>query len=193
MNRKAILEVLRESTMSVRIRRWGAHCGRRPRSGSYVAELLFAMPVIIVFLWAVIEFGMFFANMQVLALASRSGARAASEASLPIPDPLPSEPEHAVVTAVDQQLASSHIGSYQIRVEWNEGDNVHVSYYPSGATWDCAPDEVLPAPPLPASSYVRVSVCVPMSELMPNLLAVFGFDASARVASHTTVMLHVQD
>ena len=57
-------------------------------------------------------------------------------------------------------------------------------------TCDCGPDTNLAAPP--PGEYVRVTVCVPLSNVMPNLIANFGFDVSdpERFAECTTVMLH---
>jgi hypothetical protein len=161
-------------------RRWS-----RRRSGSFVAELLFVAPVLIVFLWAVIEFGIFASNVQKLSLASRVGAEAASEvAGLSGRGTFPPE----VQAAIENQLHSSGITTYSARLEHNAGGPQTVLLH---GTWGayCEPQDVLD-PPLPPGEYVRLSVCVPMSELMPNLLAVFGFDVNqpSRVANQTTVM-----
>jgi hypothetical protein len=170
----------------------GYRCGRTRRrrwsprrSGSFIAELLFAAPVMIIFLWAVIEFGIFASNVQKLSLASRAGAEAASEVvGLSALGTFPVE----VQAAIENQLLSSGIMSYSARLEHNAGG---AQAELVRGTWGpyCEPQDPL-ASPLPPGEYVRVSVCVPMSELMPNLLAVFGFDVNqpSRVANHTTVM-----
>lgn len=158
---------------------------RRRRRGVYIAELVITMPVFMIFLWAVIEFGIFFSNLQEVQLASRVGAEAASEYGAlptadgdPVPDP--------ILDAIEYQLLSSDITWCRVRVEHNVGGTQYAAVSGSCA---CEPTTKL-APPLPPDEYVRVSVCVAMSELMPNLLALFGFDVSdpSRVVSCTTVM-----
>jgi hypothetical protein len=39
---------------------------------------------------------------------------------------------------------------------------------------------------------VRLSVCVPLTELMPNVLKVFGFDLTGQYTAFTTVYRYEQ-
>ena len=64
------------------------------------------MPVFMVFLLAVVQFGILFSNLQALALASRVGAEAASERNLTTGVPA------AVEDAVTKQLSASGIDDY---------------------------------------------------------------------------------
>ncbi len=64
---------------------------------------------------AVTEFGVLFANLQILSLACRAGAEAASESALPNAGPVPAD----VLAAIDQQLLSSGIQRCRVRVEHN--------------------------------------------------------------------------
>jgi hypothetical protein len=165
---------------------------RTRRSGVFLAELLLTMPVFMVFLLAVVQFGIFFGNSQVLALASRVGAEAASEIT-PLPVSNATEVPAAVVNAVTKHLTSAGIQGYcRIRLEHNanEIDEPDVYNSPEDDPCDCKPDAVLEEDEFPPYVYVRVTVCVSVSKLMPNLLTVFGLDISGytEAASSTTIM-----
>jgi hypothetical protein len=147
-------------------------------------EVVLITPVVLVILLAVIQFGTFFANMQMVALACRVGAQAASESTLPAGGQVPTE----ILQAIDQQLLSCGIQRCRVRLEHNAS-----GYQSVLLTGDCDGEvrENLPAP-LPPDEYVRLSVCVPLAEIMPNLLASFGFDVNDEryVAECTTLMRH---
>ena len=154
------------------------------RRGVFIAELLLTMPAFVVFLFAIVEFGFLFANLQLVSMASRVGADASADATLPTvpPHSFPS----AVLTPVQQHLNSAGIDTITIRLEHNVGGSVAVLTH---GTWtaSCQPNEELDDPPVSGEAYVRVSVCVPMSELTANLLELFGFDITDRQVSYTTV------
>jgi hypothetical protein len=148
------------------------------RRGVFIAELLLTMPAFVVFLFAIIEFGFLFANLQLVSMASRIGADAAADATLPAVS-FPS----AVLTPVQEHLNIAGIDSFTIRLEHNVGSGEVLTH----GSWTCEPDDELDDPPVTGEGYVRVSVCVPMSELTANLLQVFGFDITDRQVSYTTV------
>jgi len=153
----------------------------------FIAELLLTMPVFMIFLLAVVQFGILFGNLQSLALASRVGAEAASEINLTTGVPA------SVEDAVTKQLTASGISSYcRIRLEHNVVNQANPQAYllPVTGACDCDPDTILPVADRPSYRYVRLTVCVQLSALMPNLLTVFGLDISdpSRVASSTTIM-----
>jgi hypothetical protein len=156
------------------------------RSGVFVAELLLTMPVFMVFLLAVVQFGIFFGNSQVLILASRVGAAAASEITL-----TPGVPP-AVENAVLKHLTSGGLPGYcRIRLEHNAfPGNPQAFLLPVAGSCDCEPDAILAPGERPPYVYVRLTVCVPLTDMMPNLLTVFGLDISSypQAASSTTIL-----
>ena len=158
----------------------------RARHGAVTLELILTLPIWLIFLLAVIEFGQILANQQQVALASRVGVEEASQtADLPLRDGRP-VPDN-VIDAIDQQLASSGISACRVILEHNV-----VPTAPSGITTPvtassgtCRHDP--PAAELPpARQYVRVTVAVPLTELTPDLLGVFGLDISEKTLQHTT-------
>jgi len=154
------------------------------KTGAATLELIMATPIFLVVILGVIQFGVFFTRMQMVALACRDGAEIASESSLPLAGDVPAN----VLSAIDQQLLSSSIAGCRVRLEHNVGGAQAVL---STGTCDCGPENVL-TPPLPLDEYVRVTICVPLSEVMPNLLGSFGFDIDCPgyFAECTTVMRH---
>lgn len=154
------------------------------RTGSVTLELILAAPVFAIFLIAVIQFGVFFANMQSVALACRVGASQASE------DLTPTVAE--VEAAVEEQLLSSNIQHCRIRLEYSTGDGASVMSSDTGSCTGCGPNSNLAAAP-GGEDYVRVTVCVELKEVMPNLSSMFGFNVAgtpARFAECTTVLRH---
>jgi len=149
------------------------------------------LPVWLIFLLAIIEFGQVLCSQQQVELASRVGAEEASQTpDLPIDsngngqdDDIPAN----VLLAIDQQLASSGMTRCHVRLEHNV-----VPEYPNTppvpvtldvGTCDCEGSaEALPT----MRRYVRVTVGIAMTELTPNLLSTFGFDISDRIVQHTT-------
>lgn len=123
----------------------------------------------------VVQFGVFFTNAQMVALAARVGALEASQSSnLPLSDGAP-VPED-VVRAIEHQLHSSCIAWCQIRLEHNvtpSGSPV-AQLSMQGDECECHPHEPFAAPPFPDTHYVRLTVCVPLGEVFPRQLSYFG-------------------
>jgi hypothetical protein len=174
----------------------GRHATRRPRrsarrlGGSAAVDLVLSLPILVLFSLAVVQFGIFFINQEQVALAAREGAKeAARTASLSTTngDPVPAN----VVLAVAQQLESSGIVHCRIRLEHNVG-GPQVALVSPMMPCDCEPDENLVSPP--PEEYVRLTVCVELTELMPDLMTYFGFDvaASGKVTSFTTIYRYDQ-
>jgi Flp pilus assembly protein TadG len=161
--------------LRVAAHRTATSCGRR---GAAALELILALPIWLIALLALIEFGQILSNQQQLALASRVGAEEASQT--PGLDLAGSVPLNVLV-AVNQQLASSGISGCKVILEHNIASPSPVTL--SDGTCDCDPP-VTPLPP--RRDYVRVTVCVPLAELAPNLLSMFGFDISECIAQHST-------
>ena len=175
-----------------------SRCGQQSRrSGVVTLELILTLPIWLIALFAVIEFGLIVANRQHVALASRVGAAEASETgSLPTTDgdPVPQN----VMKAIQQQLSSSGItqckvllqhdvvamGTTPIDLESGVCDfsGGPVTCTPAGCACDAPDESDLPT----TDNYVRVSVYVPVTQLAPNLLASFGIDLSSRYIRQTT-------
>jgi hypothetical protein len=141
-------------------------------------ELILTVPIWLIFLWAVVEFGQILSNQQQVALAARVGTEEASQT--PGLDLAAAVPPN-VLTAIDQQLASSNISRCKVILEHNVGGSP--ATLTDGACAPCDP----PATALPPNrEYVRVTVCVPLTELACNLLGGFGFDISGCIVQHST-------
>lgn len=142
----------------------------RQRRGIVTLELILALPIFLVILAAVIEFGMIFSLAQAVEQTSRHAGIAASRA--PTID-------QAFVDALklqsDEILANSGYpgASCRIIVE-NDVGSFSPIYSPVVPPADCncgVPGVALPAP----GPAVRVTVCVPLKGNLPDLLASFGF------------------
>lgn len=167
----------------------------RYHRGGVTLELILNLPVWIIFLLAVIQFGQLLSNAQQVALASRIGAEEASETATTTITTAVTVPTN-IVEAIEHQLESAGVvdsgGASQCRVilEHNlNGTNERLDS--SGATCSCDPPT---EPPLPNTvhdaRYVRVTVCVPYSLVAPNLLGAGGLDFSSKLVQHTTTFRH---
>lgn len=147
------------------------------RRGAVTLELILTLPIWLIALLAIIEFDQILSGKQQMALATRVGAEEASQSSgldSAIAVPL------NVLTAIDQQLASSGISRCGVILEHNVGGSAVTL---TDGVCQCDPPDVdLP----PRRQYVRVTVCVELAELVPNLLGAFGFDISDCIIQHST-------
>ena len=150
---------------------------RQRRSGAVTIEFLVVLPVLLLSLLAAVQFGYYFQRVDQVMLASRIGAEQASQTlGLPASGAVPTN----IADTINRQLASSGIVTAAIIVEHNTTgpeQTLRTNYLPNSI-----PE---PTSPLPASC-VRVTVCVPLTSLMPNALANFGFDVSTRFGVQTT-------
>lgn len=154
---------------------------RSTRRGSIILELIIATPILVIALFVVVQFGLILANIKQVALASREAARIAAQS----PGLAPGVPTTAVAstirTEVNARLESAGFGSAA-----SEG----VTLRHTVAGGDVATDGTCGDPtslPLPASA-VRVTVCVELATLTPNLLSAFGYDILGSVVEHTTTL-----
>jgi hypothetical protein len=153
---------------------------RAQRGGAVTLELILTVPIWLILLWAIVEWGQILSNQQQVALAARVGAEEASQTSgLASAASVPS----GVLTAIDQQLASSNISRCKVIVEHNLNGPLEELEDSSGGPCDCDPPStgLLPT----NREYVRVTVCVPLTELACNLLGPFGFDISDCIVQHS--------
>jgi hypothetical protein len=167
----------------------------RRRHGAATLELILVLPVLLLMTIGLIEFGVMFANLQQVALASRVGTERASElATLPAMtagDPVPLE----VIEAIEQQLQSSCIDWCHIRLEHNADDPLTQEVLESSQGADCGCEEfaLLPQDEIPTGRYVRLTLTVPLSEVVPSGLTLFGCRLfSAEQAFHSTTIFRYE-
>ena len=165
-----------------------------PRRGVVMLELILALPLLIIVVMAIVEFGLLFSNEQVVAMASRAGTQVASElTTIPSAGAVPV----TVETAVARELARIGVTRYRIRLEHNADFTpppltmtavVLTTTSAGGPTGGAAPSAITLTPD---RRYVRVTVYVWTTDLTPNLLSTFCVDLSNRVSSQTTLRRHV--
>jgi hypothetical protein len=152
-----------------------------------------ALPVLILIGLGVVTFGIFFSNRQQVALATRVGAIEASQTSglesTLDGDPVPDN----ILDVITKQLESSCIQVHEVRVEHNlaltPGGDPVVLQSPGTSLCSCGPTETLEECEL-LGSYVRVTVCVEMEELMPSCLSAFGVPICGKLAQATVIFHH---
>lgn len=162
------------------------------RRGLIIVELVISLPIIVIFLAAVIEFGLIIVGLQQVSLASRMGAKVAAEDfDLSIGGNSPVVVAR-VQTAVDRVLATGGIGdssgsgnSCTVQLRHNVPPDPPDQVYTAGGSCPCTPPTTN-IPPTAPPYYVRVTVCVELSKLSPNFLRTFGFDIANKYAEHTT-------
>lgn len=165
----------------------------RRRRGAAALELILVLPVLLLITIGLIEFGVMFANMQQVALASRVGVERASElAGLPATmtgDEVPAE----VIEAIEQQLQSSCIDFCHIRLEHNAGGTQEVLETENGEPCGCEEFELLPADEIPTGRYVRLTLTVRLCEVQPCGITLFGCNlVSPEQAFHSTTIFRYE-
>ena len=169
----------------------------RSRRGIVVVELLLWLPVLLTGLVAVIEFAIMQQVNQQVTLASRYGAKIASEvtrafATSPnLSDINQTSTANNLQSRIDTFLANAGLtASCEVRLEHN-ACVVNRLQVDTAIPCNCTVTgpAVLPAgepPSPPGEAYVRVTVCVPLLGNVPNCLKTFGFDITSRIARHST-------
>jgi Flp pilus assembly protein TadG len=159
------------------------------RSAVCVLELILWLPVFLIFLLAVIEFGLILGQLKQVALASRVGAKMAAE-SLPIS-------MAAVQNEVDRQLESAGMGASCSIILVHNVPGGGASPQTTGGGCNCTsptsptlPTGTLLSDNVTHSGSVRVTVCVKLTQLTPNLLSTFGYSISNGTVQQTTTFVH---
>jgi hypothetical protein len=160
-------------------------CGSR--RGSLTIEMILVVVVLTTVTIGIVQFGVFYANADEVALAARVGAIEASQtAGLPAAGTVPGN----IVSAIEHQLASSNIQWCHIRLEHNVGPGgVLESNFGAPGDCDCAGKTPLPDAPHFGTEYVRLTVCVPLQQVFPQQLSLFGSQlyAADKTYEHTAV------
>ena len=147
------------------------------RTAAVTLELIVGLPVFLIFLAGIIEFGLIQANSQQVSQSSRLGAKLAAE--FPNLDPGNTAAAAAQIRLeVDRQLQNAGLGL-------TGSDGVTLRHTVAGggeATNGTCSDPLFPSMPFSA---VRVTVRVPLPNMTPNLLNVFGFSIAGRTVEFT--------
>ena len=157
----------------------------KKRSAVTAMELLLVTPLLLIFLMAVIQFGVILANLKYLPLASRAGAKVLAETP---PANLTSAATFTnVKNAVSAVLATGNIFSCVVILE----QNVNATTMPTDpvAPCPCAAPSLPVLPVVSTVKAVRVTVCVPWSELAHNVnfLSLICFSLSDRTSQSSTL------
>lgn len=156
-------------------------------------ELLLTLPILLISLAAIVEFGLIYTVNQKVAYASRFGAKLASEEPRASLDDLNlASGGSRLRTAIDRYLSTAEIptGACTVILEHNVPVANQTQTDTDGSGCNCgAPATPLPAGPPPAgnSEYVRVTVCVPLDGNVPDLVSSFGFSIAGFTIEHSTV------
>ena len=164
-------------------------------------ELIINLPVWILALLAVIQFGQLLSNLQQLSLASRVGAEEASETPAGIITGAANVPGN-INEVIQRQLESAGIvdsggvARFCVILQHDlTGVDDELTYSAPGT--NCTNCSAPTEPPLPVTTpdtrYVRVTVCVPFSLVAPNLLSQCGLDFTDNVVRQTTTFMHEGD
>jgi len=152
------------------------------RSGVITLEVIIWLPVVLIFLAAIIEFSILYQVNHQVEYASRFGAKRASE----IPRTTLDTYAAALKADIDTYLANHGLAaSCQVILEHNAC--VPNPLQIAGGPCNCGPSGGLPAGEPPAGeAYVRVTVCTEVANDVPDLLNSFGFPLGTRTFEHST-------
>ena len=162
----------------------------RSRRGSLTVEMVLVVTVLAIVTVGIVQFGVFFANADMVALAARVGAEEASQTlglSTTNGDPVPGN----VIQAIEHQLQSSQIDWARIRLEHNVNPptNAPLALASTLPGFVFAPKSNLAAPPYPGTRYVRLTLAVPLNDVFPKQLSFFRQQLypANRTYEHTVV------
>ncbi|QDU76552.1 hypothetical protein Pan97_36040 [Bremerella volcania] len=169
------------------------------RRAASLLEIIIGLPIVLILLLAVVQFGLLQSNQQTLKMASRAGALVAAELTI---DGTETEPDSTIVAAIDEVLIQGGllspgetiktVGEVQLNYVVYDYDNDDVLedeiYFSNGC--DPPPVDGFVNYPYPDYYYVQVTICIPATRLAPNAMACFGVDFSGRDAIMTSLFRH---
>lgn len=161
-------------------------------------ELIFAIPMLLIVLLAVVEVGLILAASKHVEFASREGAKLAAEVSRSGGPPnlgsfnLPATVNNLKDQVDDYLVTAGYTNSCTVILEHNVASVPNsVQTDDDGQPCNCEAignlPSVVPGPPATNVESVRVTVCLPMDGNIPNCLAVFGFDLADCTIRQSTV------
>jgi hypothetical protein len=170
---------------------------RRHRSAAVVLETILALPVFVIMLMGIVEFGVLVENLQHVEAASRAGVLVASRMAAGDIHAVPGNPGDlpaAILEAVNDELNLMKTGTLarQVRLQTNINNMgvipapLVIATFTGGQTAAPDPYVAVNAPAAPLAAYVRVTVFVDVPDVTPNVLAAFGLDFTNEVVQQTT-------
>ena len=102
----------------------------RKQHGAVTLELIIGLPILIMALMAIVQFGLLSSNQAIVHSASRAGADAATGVALPTTGAVPAE----ILSAVNNVLAPSGVTASCVQVTHNIGDTPPYQLI-SGSWW----------------------------------------------------------
>jgi len=166
---------------------------RDRRHGATLLEVILVLPIVLIAILAIVEFGLLFANLQQLEMATRAGALESVETSLPPSGSVPAE----VLDVINNSLRTSKIlgptetieevGGVWIQHSYNANpdSNSASSYTLTAGTPDGSVTTTDADRP-----YVHITVSLPTTRLAPNVLRQLGIDLQDRVSSQSMLLRH---
>lgn len=163
------------------------------RRAASLLEIIIGLPIVLILLFAVIQFGLLQSNQQTLKMASRAGALVAAELVI---DGTETEPDATIVNAIDEVLQQGGILALGESIETAGEVQLNYAVYDSG-TMTVLQDEIFfdarcdpPPTNYPNYYFVQVTICLPATRLAPNAMACFGVNFSERNAIMTSLFRH---
>jgi Flp pilus assembly protein TadG len=156
-----------------------------------VVEFLMWAPVFAILTFAIIEFALILTAAQHLKMASRAGAKVAAELSTTaLASPLDANNLTLVQTAVADVLSSAELTPCRVILEYNPTCG---GISPGAKQVGACPNCTAPAAPLPGNiaipgGTVRVTVCVRIDQMTPDMLSLFGFSIQDRIVRMSTLL-----
>ncbi len=166
------------------------------RRGVVTLELIFWLPILVIFTLALIEFALILQMNRQVAYASRYGAKQAAEITRAIASSpnLSNFNQSATLNNLQSQI-DTLLANYGLTASC-EVQLLHNACVQNPSQTDTAvacncgasaPSLAGGEPPA-GEAYVKVTVCVPLTGNVPNCLQTFGFDITGCTIEHSTVL-----
>lgn len=167
---------------------------RSKRRAVSLLEIIIGLPIVLILLLAVVQFGLLQSNQQTLKQASRAGALVAANMEI---DGTETVVDPDIVNAIDEVLQKGGLLDSGETIEMVGEVQLKYNVYDSGNMMpisDTLPMASTLVPPSPATypnyHYVQVTISIPAQRLTPNTMACFGVDYSGRNAIMTSLYRH---
>lgn len=169
--------------------------GRSTRRGIVIVELLIWFPVVMTGLMAIVEFALMQQVNQQVALASNFGAKIAAEttrafAATPnLTNINNTATPSNLQSRIDTFLANAGLtASCEVRLEHNAcvNNTLQVDNATPCTCTVSGPGSLPAGEPPQGEAYVRVTVCVPLTGNVPNLLSTLGYNLAGKIVRHST-------
>jgi len=138
-------------------------------------ELILVLPIVLLILFSIVQIGITLSNIKYVQLAAFEGAQLASAMSREeLSDATP-----AIKKKVDRILQSAGLGDSCKIVFRQNVPQVSLENQSRG-NCDCNTSDTIPLPTKPNGA-VRVTVCVRLSQISPNMLSLWGFSPQGKL------------